>query len=60
VQGYGNEITGADVRAAYAHTMKAADRNGAAAETRDCIKAIVGGEGPGGFVAKVLGRELGL
>jgi len=59
VQGYGYEITGADVWAAYSCTMKAAERNGNVREVRERIKGIVGGQ-PGGFVAQVLGRELGL
>jgi hypothetical protein len=60
VQGYGYEITGADVWAAYSSTMKAAMENGTTAETRDRVKALVAGERAGGFVAKILGRELGL
>jgi len=60
VQGYGYEITGADVWAAYSSTMKAAEKNGSVAETRERIRKLVGGETPGGFIAKILGRELGL
>jgi hypothetical protein len=60
VQGYGYEITGADVWAAYSSTMKAAERSKSAAEIRAHIKKMVGGERPGGFVAQILGRELGL
>ncbi len=60
VQGYGYEITGADVWAAYSSTMKAAEKNGSVAETRARIRTLVAGERAGGFVAQILGRELGL
>jgi hypothetical protein len=60
VQGYGYEITSADVWAAYSSTMKAAEKSGTAGEVREHIKKMVGNAGPGGFVAQVLGRELGL
>lgn len=59
VQGYGYEITGADVWAAYSSTIKAAEKSGTAGEVREHIKTMVGDAGPGGFVAQVLGRELG-
>ena len=60
VQGYGYEITGADVWAAYSSALKAAERNGTASDVRERVKKMVGGERPGGFVAKILGRELGV
>lgn len=60
VQGYGYETTGADVWAAYSSTMKAAEKNGTAGEARERITKMVGDQGPGGFVAQILGRELGL
>ncbi len=61
VQGYGYEITGADVWAAYASTMKAAEKNGSVVDTRERIKTLVAGETFGErFVTKILGRELGL
>jgi hypothetical protein len=60
VEGYGYEITGADVWAAYSGTMKAAEKDGSVAETRESIKKLVAGETAGGFVTKILGRELGL
>jgi hypothetical protein len=60
VEGYGYEITSADVWAAYSSTMKAAERNGNAEEVRARVRALVGGEEAGGFVSRVLGRELGL
>jgi hypothetical protein len=59
VQGYGYEITGADVWAAYSCTMKAAEKNGNASGVRERIRRMVGDE-PGGFVAQILGRELSL
>lgn len=59
VQGYGYEITSADVWAAYDCTMKAAERTAAAGDLRERIRKLVA-EHPGGFVAQILGRELGL
>lgn len=60
VQGYGYEITGADVWAAYSSTMKAAEKSGTVTETRERVRALVAGEPPGGLVARILERELGL
>ena len=60
VQGFGYEITGADVRAAHESTMKAAENDGSVAETHERVKELVAAEAPGGFVARILGRELGL
>ena len=51
---------GADVLAAYLSTMKAAEKNGTVMETRARVKALVAGEPPGGFVAGIIGRDLGL
>lgn len=59
VQGYGYEITSADVWAAYDSTIKAAEKNGGVAEVRARIKELVATR-PGGFVVQILGRELGL
>ena len=59
-KGYGYEVTGADVWSAYANTMQAAERSDRVAETRERIKEVVFGEGGGGFVFGVLGRELSL
>jgi len=56
-QGYGFEITGADVWAAYLHTMKAAEQLGRRDEARESIRALIHNKG---FLAQVLGRELGL
>lgn len=61
VQGYGYEITGADVLAAYEHTMKAAEQAGCREETRSRVHELVASETFGErFVSKILGRELGL
>jgi hypothetical protein len=60
VQGYGYEITGGDVWAAYSSTLKAAEKNGSVVETRKRIRELVAAEAAGGFVARILGRELGL
>jgi len=60
VRGYGYEITAADVWAAYSATMTAAEKNGNVAETRERVKQLVAGEAPGGSVAGILGRNLGL
>jgi hypothetical protein len=59
VQGYGYEITGADVWTAYSSMMKAAEKNGNVAEIRERVKGLVASEAPGGFVTRILGRELG-
>jgi hypothetical protein len=60
-QGYGYEITGADVWSAYSTTMKVAERVGKASELRaDIRRMVVSAQDRGNFVARVLGRELGL
>jgi len=61
VQGYGYEITSVDVRAAYANTLQAADRNGTSEPTRERVRRLVESETFGErFVTKTLGRELGI
>jgi hypothetical protein len=61
VQGYGYEITSADVWEAYRSTLAAAERQGGAAEVKERIRNMVASERAGDcFVTKVLGRELGL
>ena len=61
VEGYGYEITGVDVRAAYNHTLKAAENAGCETETFERIRALVASETFGErFVNKILGRELDL
>lgn len=57
-QGYGYDITAADVWAAYQYTMRAAEYAGRSGEVRDRIRRVAAGEGPGGFVTRVLAREL--
>lgn len=58
VEGFGYEITSADVWMAYSATMKAAESLGRAAETRERIRQLAGSRDS--FVAQILGRELGL
>ncbi len=61
VEGYGYEITAADVWAAYTNTMKAAEKAGRAAEVRERIRTLVASETFGErFVTRTLGRALGL
>ena len=61
VKGYGYEITGADVWAAYTHTMQAAENAGRGEETREHLrKLIASGTSGQCFVSQVIGRELGL
>jgi len=62
VEGYGYDITGLDVRAAYTSTMKAAEKAGCADATHQRLRALVAQEPPSGdhFVSRILGRELGL
>jgi hypothetical protein len=60
VQGYGYEITGADVWAAYSATLNAAEEERSVHETRARIRKLVEMEPRGGFVAEILGKELGL
>ncbi len=44
--------------AAHAATLKAAEAHASVEETRDCIRGIIDSEPPGGFVARILGREV--
>ena len=61
VQGYGFEITSADVWAAYAHTIKAAANAHVSEEIRSRIRALIdSANARGGFVAKIIGRDVGL
>lgn len=59
VEGYGFEIKGADVWAAYACTMQAAKAAGSTDQTRSRIRELVTVE-RSGFVHRILARELGL
>jgi len=56
-EGYGYEITAADVWDAYSHTMKAAERLGQTEGVRERIGGLIAGER---FIVQVLGRELGI
>lgn len=60
IHDYGYDITSADVQAAYSSTMHAAEGQGSVAETRERVKQLVVDDTPGGFVASVLRKELGL
>ncbi|MDA8261580.1 MAG: hypothetical protein M0Z47_01980 [Actinomycetota bacterium] len=60
VAGYGYDITGADVRDAYESALRAADNLGAGAATREQIRGLIAEGDAGGFVARLLGDELGL
>jgi hypothetical protein len=60
VDGYGYEITGADVLAAYSATMEAARRQGIEGQTRQRIRELVAAEAPRGFLSGILGEEIGL
>jgi len=61
VEGYGYEITSADVWAAYTATMKAAEKAGRGGEVLARIRTLVVSETYGErFVTGILGRELGL
>ena len=61
VEGYGYEISSADVWAAYSNTMKAAEKVGRADEVRARIRALVDTEQPTKrFVTDIIRRELGV
>jgi hypothetical protein len=61
VQGYGFDITSADVWAAYRSTMQAAESLGRRDEARTRIRDLVAGEALADrFMTRHLGRELGL
>ena len=59
VQGYGYEITSADVWQAYSSTMKAAVNTGAVAEVQARLRQLVSAEQTPHFVSQILRRELG-
>lgn len=61
VQGYGYEITSADVWTAYTLTIKAAANAHQSDEVRNRIRALIdSADARGRFVANILGREVGL
>lgn len=57
-QGYGYEITGADVWMAYYSTLEAAEALGRAPETLERVRKLANSRHS--FVTRMLGRELGL
>ena len=57
--GYGYEVTGADVRSAWANTLDAARAVGREDGVRTEVRALVGADASG-FMVKVIGREVGL
>jgi hypothetical protein len=60
-EGYGYEITGTDVWAAYTHTMKAAENTGCKSETLERIRKLIAEKVSGkSFVTEILGRQIGL
>ena len=59
VEGYGYEITSADVRAAYEVVLRAGAELGNVEAARAEVTRVVAEERLGGFVASVLGAELG-
>jgi hypothetical protein len=60
VRGYGYEITGADVLAAYSNTLKAAERTATTAQVKEKISMMIASAPDGGFVARILGGVAGL
>jgi hypothetical protein len=58
VEGRGYEVTSRDVWDAYSSTMRAAEAAGTAAETRASARRVVAGDAPGGFVRRILERDL--
>lgn len=60
VRGYGHDLTALDIWSPYTWVLKAAEHLGLLAETRERIRQLVATEDAGGFVRRVLGRELRL
>jgi len=61
VRGFGYEITALDVRAAYCHTLKAADNAGVRGAVEPRIRALFDEPAArSGFVAGIIGKEVGL
>ena len=60
VQGYGYEITSADVWAAYTHTTTAAANAHRSDDVQSRIRALIASaDARGGFVANIIGRQVG-
>jgi hypothetical protein len=58
IQGYGYEITSADMWAAYSHTMKAGGNVDGGRDIQRRVLALIDSAGArGGFVASIIGRE---
>jgi hypothetical protein len=60
VEGYGYEITGADVWEAYSSTLAAAERLGSTVDAKARIRTTLANERGERFVTKVLGPEVRL
>ena len=60
VEGYGYDITAGDVQDAYRATLAAAERLGLVTDVKERMRQLVADEPTGGFVTKVLARDLGL
>ena len=59
MQGYGYDVTSADVLDAYTHTMTAAENSGKSEQVRSWVQELVAQQsGPENFVSKVLSRKL--
>jgi hypothetical protein len=56
-EGFGYEVSGVDIWAAYSYTINAAERVGRCDEVRERIRTLVTGHR---FLVEVLGRDLGL
>lgn len=57
---YGYEITSLDVREAYSHTIKAAEKCGKTSETLEQIRNLIAKEKHDGILGRVLKQKLGL
>ena len=56
--GFGYEVTGSDVWAAYSTTIAAAEHKGNVPEVRERIRQIISAEAPGGLVTRVLANHI--
>jgi hypothetical protein len=59
VEGHGYEISGRDILDAFSHTMRAAEIDGAAEETRERIGQLVAHDAPDGIVRRILATRHG-
>lgn len=60
-EGFGFDITSADIWEAYRRTLEAGNNLGKLEETKAAVKGIVGRDRTGlGFVSRILARELGI